>query len=147
MNLEQYWQQLTERQQLHYHGMLTVNCVQNYLTVPSRRCLIRLTEPQKRLFACLILGTTAKGALQHKIWFDRPQPNPGDSYHQLLQQVRRLLSKQGLGGLLLINPGSGVRLNPAVLVRYVAAAPVITSFNNPARAISHSLAEAKCYDN
>ncbi|RRJ22511.1 helix-turn-helix domain-containing protein [Rheinheimera mesophila] len=109
INYEEFWLDVNQTKLKCKNNYLILDCWQNQLYIAGK--YLRLNEIQKRLFACLLKNVTRRSDLFNYLWFDCPQQNPSNSYHQLLHQIRGLCRDNNLPCLLLTFPAYGVRLD------------------------------------
>lgn len=94
----------------------SLDCRMNILYSKSSDQKICLSESQKRLMVCLINNIHCKRAIIRIVWHECHQRIRDNNYHQLVYQLRNILTKHGFPSDMVVTiPHRGIVLNKEAL--------------------------------
>lgn len=110
-------QDIIEAGQISLQDIMVLDCHFNKLNFPELGLILSLSEPQKRLMACLIKGINCKREIINVVWYENHQYIADNNYHQLAFQLRALFKQHQLPAKCILTiPNYGLMLNEPLLI-------------------------------
>ncbi|MDR6352496.1 hypothetical protein [Pantoea sp. SORGH_AS_0659] len=115
-NVSNYEHALLDTEHYQVDSYLSLDCRMNLLYNKATGEKICLSESQKRLMVCLINNIHCKRAIIRIVWHECHQRIRDNNYHQLVYQLRNILTKHGFPADTIVTiPHRGIVLNKEAL--------------------------------